>query len=228
MMEGEFEASKALHTVSPEFCPCPVAAGTFSEIDDAYFYICEFVEMTEESPPLNIREFCGNLAKLHNNGISPNGMFGFHISTCNGWIPQLNNWEESWTRFFQKGFIYLLEMDDKNSCPHGSILDKYRDKFLNVVIPRLLLPLETDGNSIKPCLIHGDLWFGNTATTADKQNRPMIFDAAAFYAHNEYELGNWRPMRNKFTKAHFREYHKHFQISEPEEEFDDRNRLYST
>lgn len=215
MMQGEFEASKAIYSVSPEFFPLPVATGKFSGGSNEYFYICEFVEMQDSR--LNIRDFCGNLAKLHKNGKSPNGMFGFHITTCNGWIPQLNDWEESWMTFFQKGFIHLLEMDKKL---HESILDKDRDTFLNVVIPRLLLPL-----NISPCLIHGDLWYGNTSTT--REYRPIIFDAAAFYAHNEYELGNWRHPRNKF-EACIKEYQSHFPISQPEEEFDDRNRLYAT
>ncbi|RPB25117.1 hypothetical protein L211DRAFT_856999 [Terfezia boudieri ATCC MYA-4762] len=227
MMEGEFEGSKAIHAVSPNFCPRPVAAGKLS-FEDAYFYICEFIEMTEESPPFDSWTFCSKLAHLHKNGKSPTGMYGFHVTTCNGWIPQLNTWEQSWATFFRKGFIYLLDMAYKNNYiyPRPQGMDEHLDVFLNVVIPRLLLPLETGGNSIEPSLVHGDLWFGNAATTAEG-NKPMIFDGAVFYAHNEYELGNWRPPRNKFTKAHIRDYQMHFQRSPPEEEFDDRNRLYS-
>lgn len=42
-----------------------------------------------------------------------------------------------------------------------------------------------------------------------------------------YEMGNWRPVRNKFDRRYSRNYTKHFPISEPEEDFDDRNALYS-
>jgi fructosamine-3-kinase len=35
--------------------------------------------------------------------------------------------------------------------------------LLKKVIPRLLDPLETDGRSIKPVLLHGDLWLGNVS-----------------------------------------------------------------
>lgn len=41
------------------------------------------------------------------------------------------------------------------------------------------------------------------------------------------ELGNWRPSRNKFGPLYFRTYHKHIPISEPEEDYDDRNALYA-
>ena len=42
------------------------------------------------------------------------------------------------------------------------------------------------------------------------------------------ELGNWRPERNKFTRNYFNAYHAHFPKAKPEEDYDDRNALYST
>lgn len=55
---------------------------------------------------------------------------------------------------------------------------------------------------------------------------PMIFDAAAFYAHNEYELGIWRREMVRFGNPYFEEYLRNFPPSEPVEQFDDRNALY--
>ena len=57
-----------------------------------------------------------------------------------------------------------------------SILDK--------VIPRLLQPLEIGGRQIQPRLIQGDLWAGNRSWNIDT-NMPVIYDAAALYAHKE-------------------------------------------
>ena len=31
---------------------------------------------------------------------------------------------------------------------------------LEKVVPRLLLPLQSDGRVLKPCLLHGDCWDG--------------------------------------------------------------------
>lgn len=234
MMTGEYESSKALHNVSPEFYPRPITTGKFNGIPDVYFYICDFVEMQDKSPLVDKKLFCEMVAGLHIRGISTNGKFGFHVTTHNGWIPQLNDWEESWMVFFQKGFTNLLDLLEKNSGP--SIRQtQYGDRFwirvipnfVENVIPRLLQPLETGGNSIKPRLIHGDLWYGNIATKMSN-NLPVIFDAAAFYAHHEYELGNWRPKRNKFPYDYIQEYLGRFKPSAPQAEFDDRNILYST
>jgi len=52
------------------------------------------------------------------------------------------------------------------------------------VIPRLLRPLETNGRTVKPCLVHGDLWYGNAGVNAGT-NASLVFDACCFYAHNE-------------------------------------------
>lgn len=41
------------------------------------------------------------------------------------------------------------------------------------------------------------------------------------------ELGNWRPLRNKFSQRYFEAYHTHIPKSVPEEDYDDRNALYS-
>lgn len=67
------------------------------------------------------------------------------------------------------------------------------ERVCELVIPHLLSPSRLKdsitGHPIKPCLVHGDLLIGNTGTdTAIKE--PVVYDPAAFYAHNEYKLGN--------------------------------------
>jgi Fructosamine kinase len=57
--------------------------------------------------------------------------------------------------------------------------------------------------------------------------QPYIFDSSAFYAHNEYDLHMWRGERFKIRDSYITEYFKHFPPSEPAEEWEDRNRLYS-
>ena len=101
------------------------------------------------------------------------------------------------------------------------------DRTLSQVIPRLLGALESAGRSIKPCLIHGDLWEGNIGTEYETGNI-FIFDAAPYYAHNEMELAIWSTEHHRMkNKVYKREYLRNFQPSEPSDEFDDRNRLYS-
>ena len=41
------------------------------------------------------------------------------------------------------------------------------------------------------------------------------------------ELGTWRPVRYKLGKPYIEAYHKHFPMSQPVEDHNDRNALYS-
>lgn len=47
------------------------------------------------------------------------------------------------------------------------------------------LPVFFEGITLRPSLIHGDLWVGNTGATAQG---PVIFDPACFFGHHEMEL----------------------------------------
>jgi protein-ribulosamine 3-kinase len=98
---------------------------------------------------------------------------------------------------------------------------------LEKVVPRLLIPLQSEGRTLKPCLIHGDCWDGNTATDAIT-GEAFVFDACSFYGHNEYDTGNWRAPRHRLSnKAYIENYKKQFPVSEPAEDWDVRNLLYS-
>jgi len=76
-----------------------------------------------------------------------------------------------------------LEIKAKGYDPE---LDTFMPALFDVVIPRLLRPLESGGRSVKPALVHGDLWYANAAIDAER-GQPLIFDACCFYAHNECE-----------------------------------------
>lgn len=90
-----------------------------------------------------------------------------------------------------------------------------------------------NGRAGKAVSVHGDLWIGNTGTNITDTGggeQPVIFDPSTFYAHNEYELGNWVPERCGLggLKGEFvREYKRLYPPAEPREEFEDRVRLYS-
>ena len=112
------------------------------------------------------------------------------------------------------------------------------------VVPRLLLPLQSEGRTIKPCLVHGNCWDGNTAMDM-RTGKAFIFDVCSFYGHNEYDTGNWRAPRHRLSnKAYIKNYKRRFPASAPgksfrsqdkeygidsntEEDWDARNLLYS-
>ena len=168
---------------------------------------------------MDISKFCEKVALLHKNSVSPNGRFGFHATTHHGKLPQYNEWNDSWEDFFSDALSKMLEIEIATQGPSKEI-DQLSGPLFEKVIPRLLRPLETDGHSVKPSLIHGDLWYGNASTDRDSQE-PMVYDACCFYAHNEYELGSWLPAQNRFSKEYKDAYHRHIEISEPKEDYED-------
>jgi protein-ribulosamine 3-kinase len=42
MMHGEFESMSALYKVVPDFVPKPHAWGSYKDIEDTHFFLCDF------------------------------------------------------------------------------------------------------------------------------------------------------------------------------------------
>jgi protein-ribulosamine 3-kinase len=96
------------------------------------------------------------------------------------------------------------------------------------VVPKVLGALEADRRVVKRVWIHGDLWDGNIGTDFES-GEIYVFDASVYYAHNEMEIAMWRGEFNKIVaaKVYLNSYLSRMGISEPAEQFDDRNRIYS-
>ena len=183
MTEGEFESLKAIRTVSPTFVPQVYAWGRYEKSEpETYFLLAEFREIGEQPPDPVIFTAC--LAELHRNSVSPTAKFGFHTTTCHAKLTQITNcWEESWAVLYRKQLEHMVSLDLKQNgyWPEFKIVC---DLTLDKVIPRLLEPLQSEGRSIKPCLIHGDLWDENTATDMNTAE-PFVFDAGSMYGEGE-------------------------------------------
>jgi fructosamine-3-kinase len=242
MVHGEFEALKAIHAVSPDFAPQLFAWGKYQH-SQTWFLLTEFRNIGTQ--PVEPVKFTQRLVELHKKSISPTGKFGFHVTTCHAKIPQvLSCWEDSWAVLYRKQMARMIKLDEETNgaWPEFKAVSQL---LVEKVIPRLLEPLQSDGRSIKPCLIHGDLWDENTATNP-ATGEPFIFDPCSFYAHNEYETGHWRAARIRLSAKEYVEGYKQlFPPSEPgkymgdldacdsaantspAEEWDDRNLLYS-
>lgn len=180
-LKGEFEPTSVIHAVVGDFAPNPIGWGSFKNLPGAHYYFCRFYELAEELP--EPARFCKKVATLHARSESPNGRFGFHVVTYNGDLPQKNTFTNSWEDFFTDGFKHMIELNIDRGGPWDQL--KGLDiAMITKVIPRLLRPMETGGRSIKPSLVHGDLWCGNAAV--DKvTGLPLIYDPASFFAHNE-------------------------------------------
>ena len=158
MMHGEFESMKAIQAVTPTFAPQPIAWGTFKSNPDLHFFLCDFHNIEVETP--DAAKFTARLAEMHQESESPEGKYGFHLTTYNGNLPQDCTWTDTWEECFKNMLQRMYDLDEEAHQGRESDegFEKLRDTILTKVIPRLLKPLETDGRTIKPCLVHGDLW----------------------------------------------------------------------
>ena len=220
---GEFMSMSEIYKTLPSFAPQPHGYGRCKD-QDAHFFICDYLAIDHELPdPARLGE---KLAELHQKSISPTGKFGFHCTTFDGKLPLNTAWDDSWTSFFSTLIreVYKLDVEVNGSWQE---LDDAMQITLQKLIPRLLNPLTAEGRTIKPSLIHGDLWESNIGTDV-RTGEIYIYDACAYYAHHEKEVGIWRCEHHQMHDEDYRnEYFKNYEPSEPVEEFDDRNRLYS-
>lgn len=181
MVSGEFVSMKALHDTLPYLTPTPFAWGSYASDPNIHFFLCRFVDMAKDLP--DIQSFAASLAELHSKGLSPNGKYGFTVPTLQGTVPQYTDWTDSWEDFFSKSIRLVMENEERSQGPEPEV-QQLCEATLNIVVPRLLRPLETGGRQIQPRLVHGDIWDGNVSTDI-ATNTPIIFDAACIYAHNE-------------------------------------------
>lgn len=251
MVLSEFSSMTTLHEVIPKMVAQPMGWGTYGNMDDTHFVLCKYHKFREETIPGKSKdhlpdkaEFKALVAELHRH-ISPDGKFGNPTATFGGRNPQLFPVSDTWEECFRKGVEAIFAAEKKT---HGQDkeLEYLEQAMLERVFPRLIRALEEDGRKIVPCLVHGDLWEGNTAVDAET-GKPMIFDATPLYAHHECEflfyvmepilrvvsradfdtdeLGPWLPARHDFG-PYIEEYTKYYPASEPKGEFNDRLVMY--
>lgn len=228
MMEGSFESEKIFNSYAPTHIPKPIAWGCYKSDPDMWWLLSDFREMVEEVP--DAKDFVRIVVKIHNDsaGSSPDGKFGFHVPTHLGYIPNDNSWQTSWETWFANAMRRIFEVEERS---HGgddsqAELEVLKTALFEKVIPRLLRPLESFGRKVTPTLIHSDLWPGNIMVDANTEEI-VIFDSCAFWGHNEADLGSWRAPRYRLGQPYLREYQKQMGQSAPQEDWDDRNRLYS-
>ncbi|KAH9905951.1 hypothetical protein F4778DRAFT_769792 [Xylariomycetidae sp. FL2044] len=224
MAKGEFESQKALMQVIPDYVVTPVAWNVFDNDPGMAFYLTEFRYLREKMPRAS-QLLLPIVKRLHEESFSPTGKFGFPVTTFWGPPPMDNSWTDSWEEYFTRKFRDALEYGQK---PHGrnEELCVLGEEFIQKVIPRLLRPLQSGGRNIKPTLCHGDLYDANVQRDLFT-GRPVLLDPCCFYGHHEMDFQSMRATRNRLGQDFVNAYKNEVGASKPEEDFDDRNALYS-
>lgn len=189
MFAGEFASMTALHSSIPKHVPRPLSWGAFTT-GDRYFQLYTFHRFVKGLKP-SIPHLVSVAASLHSapSSLSPTGKFGFEMTTYNGNLPQDNRWTETWEEFYSNGMRRMLDLDEK-ARGESNELKELEGDFFEKVVPRLIRPMEDTkkGRSVKPVLLHGDLWVGNASVEErgmEEERNCMLFDSSAFYGHNE-------------------------------------------
>ena len=177
MVKGEYVSMNALHDAAPDLAPRAIAYETYASDPKLHFILLPYIPMTDENPTFDL---VPALIHLHSSSTSPNGKFGFSHPTLK---YQFVEWTDTWEEFFTNSLRKVQEKE-RNVQGYDAELAELQRKTFELVIPRLLRPLETGGRKVKPCLLHGDLWEGNTSTETVR-DKPVFFDAASYYGHNE-------------------------------------------
>ena len=223
-MCGEYLAISKFHKTMPALVFRPYEWERYKSDSKIYFFVCKFVNISHRLPdPVQLGSL---IAELHRKSVLPTGKFGFPVPTYDGSQVQMTTRDESWPRLFVNLLKGIQELD-WNTDGHWKELDDAPERTYTHVVPRLLGALKAEGIRIKPCLIHGDLWESNIGTDLETGNI-IIYDASAYYAFNEMEIGIWRVDQNRMKEeAYRREYLRNLELNEPAKEWDGRNRLYS-
>lgn len=226
---GEYHSAVAIEEKTPGFGPRPIGKGAYFEDDgtEVYFFLMNYHDMEDTRSAPDPVELAHQIAKLHQSGTSPNGMFGFDVPTGGGILVRTVTWEKSWAAQFTHQLKDVVDLDNDANGPWPEY-DAACRQIIDHVIPRLLGILQSGGRSITPSLVHLDIWEGNVATDAETGNI-IIFDPGCVYAHNEVEFGTWRCSWATHFKLpiYMTQYQLMIQPSEPANEWDDRNRLYA-
>lgn len=154
MLEGEFHSMNELYKVAPALVPKPYAWGQLTVDNPAtYYFLCDFIDKGSQDP--DPEALCIKLVAMHKSSKSPTGMFGFHINpVLRGNLPLPTAWNPDWQAFFIQLLRATLSLDQRINGTWKNI-GELVEMAITHVVPQVLGPLEADGRSIKPSLIHG-------------------------------------------------------------------------
>ncbi|KAK6608594.1 Ketosamine-3-kinase [Botrytis cinerea] len=211
MFTGEHASLNAIHSIVPSLCPQSYAHGPL-ECGEGFFLATDFLDLNPrdaKSTPGSGESLARKLAKLHS------------VSA-----PTPEGYEQPQFGFTAEGIVKEAE---RNNGKNGE-LRKLVEEVVEVVVPRLLGDGNlrgSDGQKIKPVVVHGDLWSGNhgTGRIGEGGVEEVVYDSSASWSHAEFEAGIMR-MFGGFGSAFWREYHEVRPKDEPREEWEDRCLLY--
>jgi protein-ribulosamine 3-kinase len=211
----------------------PVLVGTIDSGLRAYsiFPWIHFAPFGAAIPDVQ-RTLATGMARIHlasaEDTASHRGQFGFGEITYLGPLPQDNSWTSNWVHFFiaQRLQPLLTTALKRFSNSYGT--SNETANALCTLGTRIIqedsdvVSYLFDGITIRPSLVHGDLFMGNCGATV-KERRAVVYDPASFYGHDEYDLA-LSSMWGRFSDEFYTAYHD--ARGPPQPRFADRQLIY--
>ena len=170
MFAAEAEGLRALEGEHGLCIPAPVCWGV--DANNAWLVM----EHLEFGGPRHPGELGAGLAVMHR---MLGKTYGWHRDNTIGSTPQLNTPAGNWMQFWRDRRLgYQLQLARSNGA--SASLTAQGDRLLDQ------LPALLGEHQPVASVLHGDLWAGNHAYTAD--GRPAIFDPAVYFGDRETDL----------------------------------------
>jgi fructosamine-3-kinase len=133
------------------------------------------MEFIEEGRSGDSYEFGRNLSKMHQTNAE---QFGLEVDNYIGSLPQSNSHHDNWINFFvQERINPQIQMAVDSGKLSSGIFQNWE---------RLSAKLDEIFPSVKPSLLHGDLWGGNYLFNSE--GKAVLIDPAVYYGHPEMDL----------------------------------------
>lgn len=165
-LESEFDSLQTLHALGAHWYPQPIST---QRDGDTVVLVMEYLDLGRPIQGRSAEDLGRLLAMQHRLTSSK---FGWVADNHIGRTPQLNNDHSDWVTFYRECRLApQLNMATRRGLPNdieAQILD---------LMSRLdeIIDLKT----LKPALLHGDLWAGNASITL--QGEPIFFDPAPYF-----------------------------------------------
>jgi fructosamine-3-kinase len=193
MFVAEAIGLKQMYATETITVPQPICYGT---ADSSSYIVLQWLDLGRGSSH-SYREMGRQLAAMHREGTAEH--FGWSRNNTIGSTPQINTQTDNWADFFAEQRIgYQLKLAKRRggSFPDSKkVVEGVRNKLAN--------------RKPEVSLVHGDLWSGNAAITAD--GSPVILDPAIYYGDRETDIA-MTELFGGFPAAFYNGYNEAWQL----------------
>lgn len=191
-LESEFDSLQTLHALGADWYPQPISS---QREGDTVVLVMEYLDLGRPIQGRSAEDLGRLLAKQH---CLTSSKFGWVADNHIGRTPQLNSEHSDWVTFYRE---CRLAPQLTMATRHGLSND------IEAQILDLMSRLDEliDLKTLKPALLHGDLWAGNASITV--QDEPIFFDPAPYFGDPVADIAMTR-LFGGFPKAFYSAYYE--------------------